>query len=148
MQVSLQHIHIVTENKFQLAKWYCDNLGFEVLGDIEAMGESEGPIFISGDGGKTALSLFNKKARHKVIGTNCIPAFELEPEDFIHLYTTFKDNENNLEIFDHYLFLSFYAEDPDGSKLEFTSLKHEELRSLLNQRNFTYKKINPASLKD
>ena len=99
MQVSLQHIHIVTENKFQLAKWYCDNLGFEVLGDIEAMGESEGPIFISGDGGKTALSLFNKKARHKVIGTNCIPAFELEPEDFIRLYTIFKDNENNLEIF-------------------------------------------------
>ncbi|MEC9283464.1 MAG: VOC family protein [Bdellovibrionota bacterium] len=148
MQVSLQHIHIVAQDKIQLARWYCENLDFEILGDIEELGEKEGPIFISGDGGKTALSLFQRKERHRGVGTNCIPAFEISPEDFLKLFDRFNSEENTLEVFDHYLFLSFYTEDPDGSKLEFTSLKHEKLRSLLNQRNIPYKNINPAVSED
>ena len=62
MKSTLNHIHLVTRDKFELAKWYQETLGFEVIADIEALGEKRGPLYISADGGK----ILGRRALEKV----------------------------------------------------------------------------------
>lgn len=144
MKAALQHIHLIAPDKFELAKWYQDYLGFEVLGDIEEMGEKGGPIFISSDGGKTALSIFNDPGTIDNIKTICIPAFGLDPNDFIELFhRVSKEEESEVKIFDHYLFISFYFSDPCGTRIEINCMDVEALKKQLGSLNLKFEKFEP-----
>lgn len=131
MEISLQHFHIVSQNKYNLAEWYEEHLGFQIMNDVEKLGEKNGPLLISGDKGKTFISIFNQYSAELVIGTKCIPAFHLKPSDFLKLYKHFNHFTPNLEVQDHRVFCSFYVHDPDQTLLEFSCSDYQTIKSLL-----------------
>jgi hypothetical protein len=144
MNFQLNHLHIVSEDKLRLAKWYCENLGFKIIADIEALGEAEGPVFVSGDDGRTGITIFTKRERHKGAGTTVIPAFEVLPESLIHLYKKYRQKEDIL-IYDHLIFFSIYVFDGDQNKLEIMSMQYEKMRELLKKEGIPSRAINPSA---
>lgn len=142
MEITLQHIHLIAKDKYELAKWYEKNLGFKIIDDIEKLGELGGPLFVSGDNGKTALSIFTDNGKIKDTRTLCIPAFGTDYENFLYLFNHFKDNvENELKIIDHYLFFSFYTNDPTGTRIEITCTDYENCKKFLETKSMKYHKV-------
>tara|TARA_Y100000817_G_C16681484_1_gene466147 strand:- start:134 stop:538 length:405 start_codon:yes stop_codon:yes gene_type:complete len=134
----------VTEDKYVLANWYVEYLGFKIVEDLEKLGEVQGPLVISGDEGQTGLALFNKKDRHSSVGTNVIPAFEVSPEEFVRLFQK-SMTDSKLVMFDHLIFFSFYLKDSDGSPVEITSKKYQEVKERLEREGIPFEPMLPPS---
>ncbi|MCB9061573.1 MAG: hypothetical protein H6622_08635 [Halobacteriovoraceae bacterium] len=141
MSISLQHIHLVAEKKYELAKWYIDKLDFKIIDDIEKLGEKDGPLFISGDGGKTALSIFNRRADLKEFKNTCLPAFCVSSENFLELYNKFSCHEK-IEIIHHHLFVSFYILDFEGNKIEINCLDVKKIENVLKNNHISWEYQN------
>jgi|GEM_PF-3969543 len=125
MKISLQHIHLVSPNKLQLADWYCRNLGFTIIEDLEARGEPNGPVLITSDKGLTGLSIFTSSKNDNT----SLPAFGVDTATFVQLHGKFSAPR----IYDHYHFLSFYVKDGDGNKLEICCLEYDALKAVLGR---------------
>lgn len=134
MGISLNHIHLVTNDKYKLADWYCQKLDFQIVEDIEKLGEKNGPLVISGDGGKSGISIFNNKSG-KENGTTVIPAFHVDKNEFVKLHKQFSSADQDIVIYDHLIFCSFYIKDPDASVVEITNSQYKELLVLLKEQN-------------
>jgi len=145
MKLSLSHYHIRCRDKAVLADWYRKKLGFEILSDVEAMGEKEGPLFVSADGGKTGIAIFSKeKGRDEEFKLTCIPAFEASPESFLEFYKSLKIEIPDLVIYDHLISYSLYFADPVGTKLEVLCSKYAEMGEKLKEAGIPTKRMNPS----
>ena len=134
---SLQHIHLVSLDKYKLFNWYEEFFDFKIIEDIEKLGEKNGPLFISADEGKTAISIFNISVMNESSKTNCIPAFSYSAEKFVEKYFLFLENEIDVKVFDHYLFYSFYTNDPEGTRIELCTFDIENAKALFEEKKIT-----------
>ena len=50
------------------------------------------------------------------------------------IFKTFKDEVDDLKIFDHFLFFSFYVNDPTGTRIEITCTNYEDCKKELKNR--------------
>jgi hypothetical protein len=145
MNARLNHYHIVCPNKFELAEWYKKNLGFEIIQDVEELGERDGPLIISGDGGKTGISIFTHKgSAKKEFAIQCIPSFEISIQDFVTFYREQKKINPDVAVYDHLTSLSIYFFDPMGTRLEFTASNYIEAKSVLESEQVPVKTMNPS----
>lgn len=140
LKVSLNHIHLVAKDKYQLFEWYQKYLGFEIVDDIEKLGEEGGPLFISSDNGSTAISIFTRKKATE-FNVVCLPAFSTSAEDFSKCFIMFEGED--LQIYDHYIFFSFYPQDIMGNKLEISCLDYKKCKKILEEKKISYKKWQP-----
>lgn len=139
---SLQHIHLVSLDKYALAKWYEKFLDFKIIEDIEKLGEKNGPLFISSDNSNTAISIFNVSTLDKPEAkTNCIPAFSVTASDFIEKFYKFKQEVDGLEIIDHILFYSFYVNDLHGTRIEICCFELENIKKALIEESLVAKRF-------
>jgi hypothetical protein len=123
MKLSLQHIHIRSKNKQNLAAWYCSELDFTIIEDLEKRGEPGGPILITSDQGLTGLSIFQSEKEPN----NVFPAFATDTIAFLDLYQKF----NQPRIYDHYHFFSFYLKDLDQNKIEICCTDYQKAAQAL-----------------
>lgn len=123
MTLSLQHIHLRSKDKVALAHWYCTELGFQWIEDLEKRGEKDGPILITPDHGLTGLSIFQSSKEPN----NVFPAFGAKLEDFFIFYRKF----SNPRIYDHYHFVSFYLRDLDQNKIEICCMDYEAVKNYM-----------------
>lgn len=144
MKASLSHYHIACPNKFELAEWYKSHLGFEIVQDVEALGERDGPLIVSGDGGRTGISIFTSKDLKRDFALKCIPAFEVSTKDFIDFYKAEKARRPETAIYDHLSSFSVYFFDPMGTKLEFTAANYQETKDALAKEQILPKVMNPS----
>ena len=135
MKISLQHIHLITPNKQALGEWYCFNLGFKVVDDLEKLGESNGPLLISSDDGITGLSIFNARRKPE----NIFAAYGTSSIEFIQLHEKFSQPP----IYDHYRFFSFYIKDLDGNSVEICCTDYTPLKARFDQKNIRYIFMTP-----
>lgn len=145
MKASLNHYHISCRDKFELAWWYQEKLGFELIVDLEALGEKDGPVIVSADGGQTGISIFTaKKDLDRDFSIKTIPAFEVSPEDFLDFYKSHKKEVADVVIYDHRVSFSIYLFDPVGSKIEIVCNQYQKLEPLLKKDGIFPKRMNPV----
>jgi len=137
MPLSLQHIHLVSQDKEKLAHWYCENLGFEITDDLEKMGEPDGPVLISADGGVTSISVFTRKRQIQ----NIFPAFSCTIDQFMEIRNRFASPR----IYDHFRFFSFYVFDPDQNKIEVCVTEYETAKQHFQHTSTAYFPMNPET---
>lgn len=135
MSLSLQHIHLVSPDKFKLADWYCKHLGFSIIEDLEAIGEHKGPVLISSDNGVTGLSIFTSTNKDNT----SLPAFSTDALSFIDLLRKFLEPR----VYDHYHFVSFYTKDGDGNKLEICCMSYQTAIAELEREKIEVFLMNP-----
>jgi hypothetical protein len=145
MKCTLNHYHVSAPDKFELASWYQQNFGFEIVTDIEALGEKNGPILISADGGRSGISIFSKGDRDRSYALPGVPAFEVAPDDFVQLYSERLKVSPDLVVYDHLVSLSIYVIDPVGTKIEFVCNDHQSLRPRLSSLKIPVKTMNPSN---
>ena len=52
---SLDHIHLMVPDRYEAARWYAENLGFEIVEAYEEWAQVEGgPLHVSADGGRSS----------------------------------------------------------------------------------------------
>jgi len=134
MPLSLQHIHLVSHNKEKLASWYCEKLGFKITDDLEKMGEPDGPILITADGGVTSISVFTRKRPIQ----NIFPAFSCTIDRFMEIRNHF----DTPRIYDHFRFFSFYIYDPDQNKIEICVTEYDQAKKHFEDNSTSYFPMN------
>lgn len=137
MKLSLNHLHYRSRDKHALGRWYCEQLGFRILGDIETMGELNGPLVISSDDGLTAISIFTSVKPPN----NGAPAFSSDVPGFLALWEKF----GRPRVFTHHLFYSFYLDDPDANRLEFCCWDVPALERVLSGLGVTAYPMTPEN---
>ncbi len=143
MKLSLSHYHVSCPDKMALARWYQTKLGFQIVANVEDLGEKDGPVFISADGGNSGIAIFTAKASAQV-GTKCIPAFEASPESFLQFYENQRHETSNLVVYDHLISFSIYIVDPVGTKIEILCSQYKTMAPLLEKAGITAKRMNPS----
>jgi hypothetical protein len=137
MKVTLQHIHLRSKNKLQLAQWYCANLGFKIIEDLESRGELGGPILITSDNGQTGLSIFTSEKEPN----NIFPAFGTDPATFFNFHEKFSAPR----IYDHYHFFSFYLKDLDQNKIEICCTEYQNIKDYVSMKKIEYFLMTPET---
>ncbi len=132
-------------DKFELAQWYVSKLNFKIMNDVEALGEKDGPLFISGDGGHTGIAIFSSASKaDKDFSVNVIPAFELSPDDFVAYVKEQLSAGLAFTVYDHIISFSIYIVDPQGTKIELVSHQVAVLAPQLKALGIQVKKMNPV----
>jgi catechol-2,3-dioxygenase len=141
---TLDHMHVMVPNRYEAARWYQENLGFEIIKEFEFWAkEDSGPLYISADGGRSALSLFepNRYVNFKV---ETSVAFRVDAEAFL----TFARSLNTLKlkgergnpltvssVVDHNVCYAFYFQDPYGNQFELDCYECDRIREELIERD-------------
>lgn len=119
----LDHVAIFVRDMDASVKWYRDVLGLSYY-QLEAWGEF--PVFMLS--GKSGIAIFpaklsdeplNLKSRHVKIDHF---AFNVSNENFTKAQVHFKQMKIDFEFQDHHYFHSIYLKDPDGHKVELTTI--------------------------
>lgn len=119
----LDHVALRVKDLEQSAEWYEKVLG---LTRYEAAEWGDFPFILLA--GKTGVALFPARAgeiNEEIKGNGAIIdhfAFQLNNEDFEKAKAWLSELQIPYEIQDHHHFLSLYIRDPDGHKVELTTL--------------------------
>jgi catechol 2,3-dioxygenase-like lactoylglutathione lyase family enzyme len=81
---SLDHVHLVVPNRAEAARWFQDQLGFEVVTKYEQWARIEGgPLHLSADGGRSGIALFELGLGHPATTLELGAAFQVDAERFV-----------------------------------------------------------------
>lgn len=123
----LDHVAIRVKDSNTSVKWYEEVLGLKKY-QLPAWGEF--PIFMMS--GKTGIALFPANAEHPVLDAASKNvkidhfAFNVSNEDFEKAKKHYTALGLDFDIQDHHYFHSIYTTDPDGHKVELTTIVVDE----------------------
>jgi catechol 2,3-dioxygenase-like lactoylglutathione lyase family enzyme len=123
----LDHVAIRVKDMEVSAKWYKEVLGLKRY-QLPEWGDS--PIFLLS--GKTGIALFPADAGDPELDLNSRNvkidhfAFNVTRENFEKAIKRYIDLNLDFNIQDHFYFDSVYSFDPDGHKVELTTIKVDE----------------------
>ncbi len=140
---TLDHMHLLVPDRQEAARWYQENLGFEIVGEYAAWAELEGgPLHISADGGKSAIALF-ERGQHPDFKVETWVAFRVSADPFV----TFADELASKSIqdgdgkpleresvVDHDLCYAYYFRDPYGNRFELDCYDYDRVNRDLIQK--------------
>jgi catechol-2,3-dioxygenase len=141
---TLDHMHLLVPDRYEAARWYQKNLGFETTKKYEVWAEVEGgPLHISADGGRSALALF-ERGQHPDFKMETWVAFRVEASQFLTFANGLTStsirgaNGERLKsesVVDHDLCYAYYFQDPYGNKLELDCYDYDHVRRELIQKH-------------
>ena len=123
----LDHVAIYVEDMERSIKWYHRVLGLKKY-QLKAWGPF--PVFMLA--GKSGLAIFPARMNDPKLPENSRNvsiehyAFNVSNEDFIKAQAHFQSLNETFEFQDHHYFHSIYLKDPDGHKVELTTLLTDE----------------------
>jgi catechol-2,3-dioxygenase len=140
---TLDHMHLLVPDRYEAARWYKDNLGFEIIEQYKVWADIPGgPLHISADGGRSALALF-ERGQHPDFRVETWVAFRVGAKEFIAFASGLESSNirdasgNSLRpgsVVDHDLCYAFYFQDPYGNKFELDCYDYDEVRHDLVQK--------------
>ncbi|MFG1497310.1 VOC family protein [Saccharospirillum sp. HFRX-1] len=110
----IDHIHLHTDDRLELERWYSRVLGFERVPELEVWMEGGGPLTIHNGGAH--LALFEPGGR---VSTTI--ALAVDGENYFQWMNTLSDHSVSFREVDHDLSWSIYFKDPDGNPFEITT---------------------------
>lgn len=125
----IDHVELVVPDRQQAAEWYQQVLGLEIVPELQSWAaDPEGPLMISGDGGKTKLALFQSQPENDpgMAGFRRL-AFRVDAASFrrfldhlsqVPVYDDQGRPVSAEDVVDHQHALSLYFCDPYGHHLE------------------------------
>ena len=141
---TLDHMHLLVPDRYEAARWYQKNLGFEIVKKYQVWAEVEGgPLHISADGGHSALALFERE-QHPEFRVETWVAFRVDASQFVTFAnnltsTSIQDNKGKTlgreSVVDHDLCYAYYFEDPYGNRLELDCYDYDEVKRELIQKH-------------
>lgn len=123
----LDHVAIYVEDMNASIEWYRKVLGLKKY-KLDKWGDF--PIFMLA--GKSGLAIFPANLKDSKIDQNSRNvriehlAFNVSNEDFTKAQSHFKSLNISFNFQDHHYFHSVYLKDPDGHKVELTSIMVDE----------------------
>ena len=123
----LDHVAIYVKDMEVSIKWYSQVLGLKKY-QLEAWGDF--PVFMLA--GKSGLAIFPARLEDEKINKDSRNvriehfAFNVSNEDFIKAQKHFKSHDILFDFQDHQYFHSIYLRDPDGHKVELTTIMVDE----------------------
>ena len=144
---TLDHMHLMVPDRYEAARWFQKNLGFEIVEKYRAWAEvAGGPLHISADGGRSALALF-ERGQHPEFKVETAVAFRVGAEEFV----TFGNELASIElrdaggkplepasVVDHDLCYAYYFQDPYGNSFELDCYEYERVkRDLIEKKGIT-----------
>ena len=119
----LDHVAIRVSNVEASAQWYEETLGLKRLDTQEYWG----PYPITVVAGESGIALFPEVegGEHKKVTPSMHIAFNVDKESFRSFQHTFEQKGIEFSFEDHHWFHSIYINDPDGYKVELTTLVME-----------------------
>ena len=140
---TLDHMHLLVPDRYAAARWYEENLGFEIVEKYEVWAEIEGgPLHVSADGGQSALALF-ERGQHPDFKVETSVAFRVGAAQFVafadglasaHIPGTNGETLRRDSVVDHDLCYAYYFEDPYGNKFELDCYDCDEVKRGLIQK--------------
>ena len=139
---SLDHLHLLVPDRYEAARWYKENLGFEIIERYKLWADVGGPLHISADGGHSGLALF-ERGPHTHIKAECLIAFRVGAKEFIAFAEGLQSSSIRdaggeplkvESVVDHDLCYAFYFQDPYGNEFELDCYEHDEVRRGLVER--------------
>jgi catechol 2,3-dioxygenase-like lactoylglutathione lyase family enzyme len=123
----LDHVALYVKDMEQSIQWYADVMGLTKY-QLEKWGDF--PVFMLS--GKSGVALFPANLRHQKIDPNSRNvriehfAFNVSNKDFEKAQHHFKNLDIPFDFQDHHYFQSIYLKDPDGHKVELTTIMVDE----------------------
>lgn len=123
-------------SRFEAAAWYDDLLGLKIVAAYKSWADNpNGPLMISGDGGKTKLALFRGQppGNRTTAGFHQV-AFSLEGPAYLEFLRRLEDLDLKNPagqrvspdmVVDHGRSFSIYFSDPYGHRLEITTYEYD-----------------------
>ena len=139
---SLDHLHLLVPDRYEAARWYKENLGFEIVERYKLWADVGGPLHISADGGRSGLALF-ERGPHTHIKAECSVAFRVGADEFIAFAeglqsSSIRDASGEPlkaeSVVDFDLCYAFYFQDPYGNEFELDCYEYGEVRRDLIER--------------
>jgi catechol-2,3-dioxygenase len=141
---TLDHMHLLVPDRFAAARWYHDQLGFEIIDQYRVWAEvPAGPLHISADGGQSALALF-ERGKHPDFRVEKWVAFRVTAEQFVAFadglaQSDIRDAKGNqltrASVVDHDLCFAYYFQDPWGNPFELDCYEYEAVKRDLLDRH-------------
>lgn len=137
---SLDHLHLLVPDRYEAARWYKENLGFEIVERYKLWADVGGPLHISADGGRSGLALF-ERGQHAHIKAEV--AFRVGAKEFIAFAESLQSSNirgasreplKAESVVDHDLCYAFYFQDPYGNEFELDCYEYDEVRRDLIER--------------
>jgi catechol 2,3-dioxygenase-like lactoylglutathione lyase family enzyme len=130
-------MHLMVPNRYEAARWYRENLGFEIVEKYELWAKwPGGPLHISADGGKSGLALF-EPGEHPPFRVETSVAFRVAAEAFIEFArglgaAKIREEDGQAltpaSVVDHDLCYAYYFRDPYGNRFELDCYEYDEVR--------------------
>ncbi len=142
---SLDHVHLVVPDRAQAARWYQDQLGFEVVAEYELWTRVEGgPLHLSADGGRSGIALFQLGHGHTQTTLEKGAAFRVDAEHFIAFARSLGSTEvrdmsgqalDRGAVIDFDLCYAYDFQDPWGNRFELNCYEIEAVKRELIDRD-------------
>lgn len=123
----LDHVAIYVKDMSASIEWYTRVIGLKKY-KLEQWGEF--PVFMLSS--KSGIAIFPANLEHETINQNSRNvkidhfAFNVSNQDFKKARVYFKSINESFQFQDHHYFHSIYLNDPDGHKVELTTIMIDE----------------------
>ena len=145
---SLDHIHLMVPDRYGAARWYAENLGFEIVGEYEEWARVDGgPLHLSADGGRSGIALFEIREGTPTSKIEIGVAFAVDAPTFVAFAEGVAERELSdglggrltpSDVVDHDLCYAFYFQDPYGNAFELDCYDHAAVkRDLVEKKGIT-----------
>jgi hypothetical protein len=141
---TLDHMHLLVPDRYQAARWYQENLGFEIMKQYEAWAEVDGgPLHISADGGRSALALF-ERGQHPEFKVETWVAFRVDASQFVtfangllstNISGTNGEPLKRESVVDHDLCYAYYFQDLYANRFELDCYDYDDVKRELIQKH-------------
>ena len=135
---TLDHIHLMVPDRYEAARWYAENLGFEIVEAYEEWARVEGgPLHVSADGGRSGLALFEIGPGTPTFKIEIGVAFAVDAKTFVGFAEGLGERKLSdgrggrlkaSSVVDHDLCYAFYFQDPYGNAFELDCYDHAAVK--------------------
>ena len=142
---TLDHIHLMVPDRYEAARWYAENLGFEIVAEYEEWARVDGgPLHVSADGGGSGLALFEIQEGTPTFKIEIGAAFAVDAPTFVAFSEGLTERElsdgrggqiTSASVVDHDLCYAFYFEDPYGNAFELDCYDHAAVKTGLVEKH-------------